>query len=429
MSQHYQMLFQSLKSRLPGAKTSWIAQLREEALTAFLQKGFPTTRDEDWRYTSLRAFEKLPFASTVSLETQKTLSIIPFSCREETTKNSNLTAELVFLNGQFLPQASTALPAQIRLLAPEMDTNPDILMPFLNQTANLQDGNVLMLLNTAFMQNGAFIEVPKSQHCTVHLVFLTTSNPILSASYWRNIIILRENATATVIETYWGDSHETYLTNTLTEVCLSKNAVLTHYKRQQESKTAFHFGNIYVDQPEIHSEFNNHTVSLGGKLSRSDIHVALKAPKTQCLLNGLYQLGDAQHADHHTTILHQTPQSMSREFYKGTLDASAHGVFNGKVFVEQDAQKTDSIQYNHNLLLSEEAKIDTKPQLEILADDVKCIHGATVGQLDQEALFYLKSRGLDEKTARQLLIQAFFTDIIERMPDALLKKQVKQCLS
>ena len=242
------------------------------------------------------------------------------------------------------------------------------------------------------MQNGAFIHVPEHQTATIHLIFLTTPTTTLQACHLRNLIVLDKNATATVIESYLGDEEQPYLTNTVTEIQLGEKAALTHYKFQNEGKKAFHFGSVYVKQSYPNSHFASHIISLGGLLSRSDTHTRMDAHTTHCLLNGLYALSGNQHADHHTSIHHLKPQGTIQEFYKGILDGNARGVFNGKVLVSQDAQKTNSQQYNQNLLLSETAEINTKPQLEIFADDVKCLHGATVGQLDEAALFYLRSR-------------------------------------
>lgn len=493
MLQHYQTLFQSLKNTLPGHQTTWIAKLRENALDLFLREGFPTTKDEDWKFTSLRKLEQREFkfespqASTPSPPAHRTQvgegsimsaqPVIPAQAGIQISTKSEFI-NLVFIDGLFSYENSDELPTDVQLIAHCLDQQPEILESFwgnldpslrwddkLRRDDNIKGYEAFRSLNTAFMQNGAFIRVPKGQSLKIHLQFLTTQTQTTEAAYWRNIIVLEENARATVIESYAdiptafqaetrrkrgrgaectnthmstetslqqslslkGEGYS-YLTNTITEIFLDKSAHLTHYKWQNESHQAFHFGKIYVHQNFEASQFDNHTVSLGGQLSRSDIHVTLKAPKTRCLLNGLYRLSNIQHMDHQTTIDHQTPNATSQELYKGIMDEQSHGVFNGKVLVQKDAQKTVSEQHNHNLLLSLDAQINTKPQLEILADDVKCAHGATVGQLDETAMFYLRSRGLDEKIARQTLIQAFFTDVLDNMPDEFFKEQVKQCL-
>jgi Fe-S cluster assembly protein SufD len=418
--QRYQMLFETLKMSLPGHQTPWLANLRASAITAFLKTGFPTTRDEDWKYTSLRRVEEM------IVERVSVLNILDFSPHASLSPLDN--NQLIFKDGQFVPEQSSDLPSGVQLLATVMQADPQALEPFLNHLCAIEGAsNAFAALNTAFMQNGVFVRVPANQTLTLHLRFQSTEKSTLAASHWRNLIVLEDNAHATVIESYVSDDKVVYLTNTVTEIFLGNHAKLTHCKQQNESRSAFHFGKIYVDQSHINSEFANHTLSLGAQLSRSDIHVGLKAAHTHCLLNGLYQLSGTQHADHHTTIDHQSPQGTSREFYKGTLDDKSRGVFNGKVLVRQDAQKTDSKQYNHNLLLSADAQIDTKPELEIFADDVKSLHGATVGQLDEKVIFYLRSRGLDEKTARETLIHAFFADVLARMPNNITLPSLKAC--
>ena len=284
------------------------------------------------------------------------------------------------------------------------------------------------LLNDIFMQDGAFIEIPEGEEATIHLLFLTTPQIDLPATYLRNFIVLHPHAKATIIETYLGENQKTYFTNTFTKIMLHEKSQLTHYKFQNESKQAFHFGTIDINQPGKNSQFLGHVISLGGLLSRSDTHVTLNSTESHCELNGLYRLSEKQHMDHYTCIEHQKPHSTSRQFYKGILEGESHGVFNGKIIVRQTAQKTDSEQHNQNLLLSKQAEIDTKPQLEIFADDVKCAHGATVGQLDENALFYLRSRGFDEPAARRLLMTAFCNDILDRITHPRLKEYIQQCL-
>lgn len=416
-----------LSAKLPGNNTPWIKQLREQALTHFLQNGFPTTRDEEWRYTPLRQLKEVVFANNVTHSSYLTeTSEILLQQASYQNRLENLI-ELVLINGE---HAGLNHPVDyIASLAYTMDHDPESLNMFLNKTTDLKiPTNAFTTLNTALMQNGVVINVPENQTVTIHLIFLTATQKEPLACYLRNLIILNKNAQATVIETYLGDDEHTYLTNTVTEIALSENALLTHYKLQQEGKKAFHFGTTYVKQAHPNSQFSGHMISLGGLLSRSDTHTLLDALHTSCLLNGLYYLSENQHMDHYTSMDHRKPQGVSREFYKGILDDQSRGVFNGKVFVRQDAQKTDSQQYNQNLLLSADAEIDTKPQLEIFADDVKCVHGATVGQLDEEALFYLRSRGLPLETARHILTDAFFNDVLERMPHPILREHIKQCL-
>lgn len=425
--QLYQTLYDEISATLPGNKTPWIKTLREQALQNFLKTGFPTTRNEEWRYTSLRQLEQLTFTLADNTQTISPTSASKNLLQQASYQNEweNLI-EVVFINGQ---PASMIHSTYITSLTDVINNHPENLTSFLSKSANSETPtNIFTTLNNVFMKNGTFITVPENQNVAIHLIFLATPQKEPLAYYLRNFITLKQDAKATIIETYLGNSDSTYLTNTVTEVELHENATLTHYKLQNESKKAFHFGTIYVKQSYPNSQFSNHLISLGGLLSRSDANILLDAPLTYCMLNGLYYLGENQHMDHHTSIDHQKPEGTSREFYKGILDGNSRGVFNGKIFVRPNAQKTDSQQYNQNLLLSTNAEIDTKPQLEILADDIKCTHGATVGQFDEEALFYLRSRGLDLETARCVLIYAFFNDVIERMPHPLLREHVKQCL-
>lgn len=430
--QLYQTMYDEISVKLPGNKTAWIKQLRDQALAHFLQTGFPTTRDEEWRYTSLRQMDQANFhlaqqITPPTLTERSKLLLEKASCQNQF---ENLV-ECVFINGQYLSQslAHHNTLTHIQPLTEVLEHNPECLMPVLNQTFDLKTSpNAFTTLNNALMQNGVFIHVPENQTVTIHLIFLTTPQADLQACHLRNLILLDKNARATIIESYSGDDEYRYLTNTVTEIQLGEKAALTHYKFQNESKKAFHFGTIYAKQSYSNSQFESHMISSGALLSRSDTHIRLDAPMTQCLLNGLYYVSDNQHMDHHTSIYHLKPQGTSQEFYKGILDDNARAVFNGKVFVAQDAQKTDSQQHNQNLLLSQTAEINTKPQLEILADDIKCAHGATVGQLDEEALFYLRSRGLDWETSRRILTEAFFSDVIRRIPHPVLREKVTQCL-
>ncbi len=430
--QQYQTIYHNFCAKLPGNQTTWIKELREQALADFLQTGFPTTRNEEWRYTSLRQVEQANIQLTENtsppLLTEKNNALLQkASCQNQLEH----LLEWVCINGQWLssPTTNHSSTYSIQPLAELLNHQPECLVPLLNQTFDLaKHSNPFTTLNNALMQNGVVIQVPENQTAMIHLIFLTTPTATLQASHLRNLIMLGKNAKATIIESYVGDDTDNYLTNTVTEIQLKENATLTHYKFQNESKKAFHFGTVYVKQAEPNSQFASHVVSLGGLLSRSDTHTLLDAPMTHCLLNGLYNLSGNQHMDHHTSIHHLKPQGTSQEFYKGILDGNAHGVFNGKVLVYQDAQKTNSQQSNQNLLLSETAEIDTKPQLEILADDVRCVHGATVGQLDEESLFYLRSRGLEKLAARRILTEAFLYDVINRMPHPALREQVKQCL-
>jgi FeS assembly protein SufD len=429
--QHYKTLFSEIASQLPGHQLEFIRHRRETALAEFIETGFPTKKIETWRYTPLRKLIETPFSLNVHPVTPTEKLLAPLLESNSYQKKCEDILEYVFINGQFSRQRS-------RILQKDLNANLKSMNAFMEEDAqaslnfskliNISKPHAFTLLNDAFMQDGAFIEVPEGKNITVHLLFLTTGESTFSATYLRNLIILHRGATATVIETYLGECNHCYLTNTVTQAVLHESSTLTHYKLQNESKQAFHFGTTYVNQLGSRSEFSSHVISLGGLLSRSDTHAVLATKQATCRFNGLYQLGDHQHMDHYTSIDHQQSHCTSRQLYKGILDGKSQGVFNGIIYVREGAEKTDSQQHNENLLLSKFSEIDTKPQLEIFADDVKCAHGATVGQLDEAALFYLRSRGLDEKSARQLLMTAFFSDVLSQITHPFLKERITQCL-
>jgi Fe-S cluster assembly protein SufD len=297
-------------------------------------------------------------------------------------------------------------------------------------------------LNTALMEDGAYVRIPRGVIVEepIHLLFVgSAADGAPAVSHPRILIVAEENSQATVIETFVGvgdgvgrptpglPDGGVYFTNAVTEIVAAENAVLDHYRVQRESETAFHIATQWVQQARS-SNFASHAISLGGALVRTDITAVLDGPGIESTLNGLYVVGGQQHVDTHTAIDHAQPHCNSHELYKGILDGRATAVFNGKIFVRQDAQKTDAKQTNQNLLLSRDAVIDTKPQLEIFADDVRCTHGATVGQLDADALFYLRSRGIDAAEARALLTYAFASDILGRIKVAPLRTALEELL-
>jgi Fe-S cluster assembly protein SufD len=291
--------------------------------------------------------------------------------------------------------------------------------------------HAFVALNTAFLADGAFIHVPA--HAVVekpiHVLFLSTGagNGTPLMAHPRVLVVLGDNSQASVVESYAGPEGTRYLTNAVTELVLGPHAVLDHYKLQHESVEAYHVGGTYIHAARS-ANCSSHSVSLGGALVRNDVVAVLDGEGGECTLNGLY-LGDAQRlVDNHTTIDHAKAHCGSREIYKGILADRARGVFNGKIIVRADAQKTDAKQTNRALLLSHDAQINTKPQLEILANDVKCTHGAAVGQLDEEAVFYLRSRGIGRAEARRLLIHAFAGDVLQRMPVVAIREAVERVL-
>jgi Fe-S cluster assembly protein SufD len=337
------------------------------------------------------------------------------------------THQLVFVDGYFDATLSTInqLPEGVILssLNEALLHQPEYIEPHLSENEN-PSSCALINLNTAFMSDGFFLYVPKNTALAhpIHLLFLTThldNNTLLNN---RNIILLAENSTATLLEQHVALSHlksteHHLIKNSFTTVETKENAQLHYYKLQQEHAQTIHLAHTEVQQSRD-SQVISYSISLGSKLARDDLHVKLNGTGASCELNGFYALSDKQHTDHHTRIDHYYPHGDSRECYKGILKDHAKGVFNGKVIVHPQAQKTNSEQLNKNLLLSNTAEMNTKPELEIYADDVKCTHGSTVGQIEPDTLFYLRSRGLDEAEATTLLVHAFYDDILQRMKNS-----------
>jgi len=413
-----------IASLLPGAKTPWILQARRIALDRFAQAGFPSMRDEEWKYTSVAAIEKRAFTAMPNGAGPGGL---------ESGIATHLFADLaghrlVFVDGRAAPALSLVgrLPfgVSVGTLGDMLERTPEALEPFLPQ---IHHQTIFGSLNTAFMSDGAYVHLPRGVVLEepIQLLFVATSPN--AAIHPRNLIVAEAGAQATVIEHYVGRDGVEYFTNAVTQIFAAEGAAVEHCKLQQEATQGFHVGAIHVAQGRD-SRFVSHSMAFGAALARNDITTQFDAAGCSATLNGLYVAGGRQHIDHHTRIDHAQPDGTSREYYRGVLDGRSRGVFNGKVIVHAGAQHTDAEQLNHNLLLSEGSEIDTKPQLEIYADDVKCTHGATVGQLDDTQLFYLRSRGVEEATARALLTYAFAQDVIDRIRIAPVRARLKQLL-
>ncbi|MBV8950498.1 MAG: Fe-S cluster assembly protein SufD [Actinobacteria bacterium] len=385
--------------------------MRSAAFAAFRRLGFPTTKNEDWHYTSVAAIAEhdYVYVTTPSGDVQRT-QLAPF------TFGGSHWPTLVFVNGRYAPELSNTerLPSGVRLLDLRRawrDT-PELVSELGQITS--YESRAFTALNTAFMHDGAVVHVDRNVAVDVpiHLLFVTDAVAARSMMHPRNLIIVERHAKATVIESYASLSDAVYFTNAVTEVVVAEGATLHHYKMQREGRRAFHVGTIETQQGRD-SHYVSFSLATGGSLTRTNIYTTLAGEGCGVTLNGLYMLDGQQHCDHQTMIEHAQPNCFSRELYKGVLDGQSHGVFNGKVYVDPVAQKTDGKQTNNTLLLSDKAQIDTKPQLEIFADDVKCTHGATVGRLDETSLFYMKSRGINARTARELLTYAFAADVLE----------------
>ena len=378
----------------------------------FVSLGFPSMKNEDWHYTSVAPIATRVFSRSASVAAPK-LDLAPLLFGEPAWPR------LVFVDGWFAPELSHVAErsgVRVSTLAALLAEGDSADLARLGSIAD-HDTVAFTALNTALMQDGAVISIAAGVEVDVpiHLVFASTQPAPLTVSFPRNLLLLDRSARATVIESYAGFGEDGYLTVPVTEISLGEGARLEHVKVQNESPGAFHVGTIQARQ-ERDSELHSFSYAAGAELSRTNIYTLLDGPGSSCTMNGMYMVSGLQHVDHQTRIEHAQPNTTSREIYKGILDGHSHGVFNGKVYVRPEAQKTDGKQSNNNLLLSDHARVDTKPQLEIFADDVKCTHGATVGRLDEVALFYMKSRGLDAEQARTLLIYAFAAEVLEEIP-------------
>ena len=384
---------------------SAVTTIREEAAERFEQLGWPTTRVEEWRYTNLAPVQKI----------QWRIDDGPVAAIESAASLKEKAAlELVFVNGRLSggPQ-SAGWPDGVKFLAPQESSIAD------------WQRNAMVALNTANMQDGARIDIPANTIVEgfIHLLFIGRGDGIWS--HPRNVIRVGRNAQVTIVETYAGSG--SYFTNAVTEIDADEGAVVDHYKVQCESRDAFHIGSIYVRQGRAAS-VTSRSIALGGALARTETHVALDGEGASVTLDGLFVGTASQHLDSLTAVDHVKPHCESVQLYKGILDENARGVFDGRIIVRPNAVKTVSRQENRNLLLSETAIIDSKPNLEIHNDDVKCSHGSTIGQIDAESLFYLRSRGIAEEEARNLLVYAFASEIADRMKVEPVRAQIGRAL-
>jgi Fe-S cluster assembly protein SufD len=423
----YLASFERREKELAAAGPSWLHEIRKSSLHRFAELGFPTTQLEDWKYTSVDRLASVPFQPApdgpagVIIEALKGLPLCGLDC-----------SRLVFVNGHYQRELSglTEFSQGVRAgsLAEALANGAPALEQHLARYADFEN-HAFVALNTAFLHEGAFVEIPPGLMVEkpIVLLYISTARGQPTASHPRTLILAGRESQATLIEGYLGVDEELYFTNAVTEIVAGENAVLEYGKFQQESRAAFHLATVRVEQARS-SNVSTYSFAFGGALAREDLSVVLAGEGAESALHGLYMTTGQQHVDNHTTLDHARPHSSSRELYKGVLDGQSTAVFHGRVMVRQDAQKTDSKQSNKNLLLSEEAVINTKPQLEIFADDVKCTHGATVGQVDPEAIFYLRSRGIAREAARALLTFAFANEVIERVKYGPMRDRLKDAL-
>lgn len=397
----------------------WLQSLRQESLTRAEARGFPTTRDEAWKYTSAALLEKRAFkpdGSTAALDSAALAKLlIPgLDC-----------PRAVFVNGRF-SAALSKLPQGARVVA--ASAADESLRALLEAPKGWED-DVFLNLNTALFQEALVLELAADAKLEQPLAFLHVSLPSAepASHHLRCVVNLGSHAEAMFLERYVGLEDAKHLTNSTVQVHLAAGAKLTHVRLQDESPQASHVGRVLVQQA-ADSRYLSHNIQTGAAWARLDLATDLNAPGASTELDGLYAVSGRQHLDNHTHIQHLAPHTSSRELYRGVMDGHSRAVFNGKVLVAKHADKTDSSQANHNLLLSKGAEIDTKPELEIYADDVKCAHGATIGQLDEQQLFYLRSRGLDADAARALLVGAFAGRLVDMLPLPALAAHVRACL-
>jgi Fe-S cluster assembly protein SufD len=410
----YLKSFTQQESALNANAPAWLPKLRRAAIESFAELGFPSTHDEEWIYTNVTPLASTSFVPAhvkLSSELRQEIQKLPLADLD--------CSRLAFLNGCYVPELSKlhGTPPGLKAgsLASAWKNHGVLLERHLGRYADSKT-HAFVALNTAFFEDGAFIEVPEGAvlQRPLHILQISFGAGRTTLSHPRNLILVGDNGQATIIETFVSLGEDTTFTNTVTEIVAGEGSLVDYCKVQQESDKAYHYGRVQVQQ-ERSSSAATHSIQLGGALTREEVYAVLGGEGAESLLHGLYVISGHQHVDNHTIIDHAKAHCSSREIYKGVLDGKSQGVFNGKIVVRPDAQKTDSKQSNKNLLLSEDAIINTKPQLEIFADDVKCTHGATVGQIDPEAVFYLRSRGIGAGEAKKLLTYAFANDVMERI--------------
>ena len=418
--------FTAFSKSAPGHKLPWLRKLREDAFARFCEVGFPTTHDEDWRFTNVSAIAKTQF----SLPRETKLSLSKSDLKALRVEGS--AAQLVFVDGRFSHELSgfNGLPAGVEIsgLNDQIVNNPNLLESHLGRYLDIQR-DAFCGLNTAFLEDGAYLRVHRGKvlEAPIHLLFVSTASEAPTMSHARNLLVFEDESQGTVIEEYVSIGGGSILSNSATELVVGENTTVSHYMIEREHRKAFNISTLRIQQGRS-ANVASHSLLVGGGLVRNNVHPVLAGEGGECLINGLFVGEGRQHLDNYMYVEHAKPHCSSRQFYNGILDGHAHGVFHGRIVVHKDAQKTDAKQTNRNLLLSDDAQIDTKPQLEIYADDVKCTHGATIGQIEENALFYLQSRGIDELSARRLLLLAFASECLDRMTPSVARDHAERLI-
>ena len=417
----YLEIFDQLKSRT-AQEPGWLQSLRQEAFARFAETGFPTTHDEDWRFTNVAAVAGTPF-ELAGLESIKKAQLESFGI-------SQFACCLVFVNGLFSQELSsvTALPKGVTVgsLAAQLKNDPASVELHLGRYLNIER-DAFAALNAAFIEDGVYVHVPRGAvvEAPIYVLYVTVPGNTPTMNHPRNLIVAGENSHVTVVEDYVSLGEGITFSNAATELVAGDNANVSHYMIVREGDQAYNFSTLRIQQGRS-ANVATHSLLLSGALVRNNVHPVLAGEGSECLINGLFIANGRQHMDNYMLVEHASPHCDSRQFYNGILNGQSHGVFHGRIIVHKDAQKTDAKQTNRNLLLSDDAQIDTKPQLEIYADDVKCTHGATIGQFDDNALFYLRSRGLAEAAARHVLLLAFANECLDRMNSPQLRDHLEK---
>jgi len=425
----YLEAFRNFENRLNGQTASDLHKLRKKALQSFEDLGFPTTRHEEWKYTNVSPLLDQNFEISEpyqpGLLSKDKVNEFKFTDLEDQT--------LVFVNGHFAAELSdsSAIPGEIEILSLQdaFKKNPDRFSEHFTKLAEVSDQSFISL-NTAFVQDGTYINIPQNFKLEkpIHLIYLSFADSKPVVSFPRNLIIAGNSSEVSVIESFVSLGSGSYFSNAVSEIVLHENAKVERIKIQNESEQAFHIAALQARQARD-SRFIDHNISLGSAITRNDINSEFKGENGYCELNGMYSGNHDQLLDNHTTIDHAVAHCDSNELYKGILDDKSAGVFNGKIYVRPDAQKTNAIQSNNCILLSDQATIDTKPQLEIFADDVKCTHGATIGQLNEDAYFYMRTRGIEKANARKLLIYAFASEVVDKIRHEPVRQRILDMFS
>lgn len=422
--------WEAFYSQQPEFKApAWLGRLRETALDRFKELGFPSLKEEDWKYTNVAPLTKLSFQSGATSPTAVSAADVErLGCVE--ARNS----QLVFVNGVLRRDLSSIEDIPPGVIAVDLaeafngDSHQETVREYLARGVDY-NANGFVALNTAMLSGGAFVLIPKNVEIDkpISLLFIADANEVNTASWPRVLVVAGENSKATLVESYAQVGKGIGFTNAVVEIALQQGARLEHYKVQRESVDSFHIAATNADLG-ANASYDSTTINFGAQLSRHDVAVKMAHEGAECWVDGLYVVSSGQHTDTHSVIDHQQPHCTSHQLYKGILDGKSRAVFNGKVFVRHGAQKTDAMQTNKNLLLSKEARVDTKPQLEILADDVKCAHGAAVGQIDEDELFYLQTRGIHDELARNLLTYGFAEEVIGKIKIESIRSQLDEAV-